>query len=133
MVREAKNIKKVNAVSVFIQKMFENAKKKTLPKLEELTKRWKELKNSEIKKYKKYAEEINEEREKLRDIYELINRIKPKPPSGAFRIFLQEKAKEKAFHNLKEGHKLWCDLDEDKKEEYLKKAHRCILAYTLNY
>ena len=71
---KAKNIKKVTPVSVFIQKMFENAKgkKEPLPKMEEIAKRWKELKISEKKRFRKYAEEINEEREKLRDIYELI-------------------------------------------------------------
>ena len=132
---KAKNIKKFTPISVFIQKMFENAKgkKEPLPKMAEISKHWKKLKASEKKKYRKYTEEINEEREKLRDIYELINGIKPKKPSGAFRIFLQEKAKEKTFHSIKEGFKLWNSLDEDQKEEYLKKAHRCVLAYTLKY
>ena len=128
---KAKSIKKVSPFSIFIQKYFEDAqgKENFIPKMEEAAKLWKELKPLEKKKYKKYAEDINEERDKLRDIYELINGIKPKRPSGAFKIFLQEKAKENSLHDINEGHKLWEKLDEEQKEEYLKKSHRCILAY----
>ena len=48
---KAKNIKKFTPISVFIQKMFENAKgkKEHLPKMAEISKRWKELKASEKK------------------------------------------------------------------------------------
>ena len=85
--------------------------------------------NSEKEKYKKYAEEINEERERLYDIYELVNGIKPKKPAGAFRVFLQEKAKEKELHSLKQGREMWEKLSEEEKEKYLKKAHTCRVAY----
>lgn len=44
-------------------------------------------------------------------------------------MFLQEKAKEKVMHSLKDGATLWKNLSEIQKEEYLKKAHKCILAY----
>ena len=53
----------------------------------------------------------------------MVNGIKPKKPAGAFRVFLQEKAKEKVLHSLQEGRELWEKLSEEEKEKYLKKAH----------
>ena len=61
--------------------------------------------------------------------FEVINGIKTRYPSGAYRIFLQEKAKENVIHSIIEGRKLWDKLNEDKKNEYLKKSHKSILAY----
>jgi hypothetical protein len=55
--------------------------------------------------------------------------MKPKRPAAAFRVFLQEKAKEKALHSLQEGKELWDKLSEDEKESYLKKSHTLKLAY----
>jgi hypothetical protein len=127
----AKKTRKVTALSLFVQKTIEEAKNKhkDIPKLAEIAPAWKQLPSSEKKKYKDYADDINEERERLADTYELVNGIKPKRPAGAFRCFLQEKAKEKALHSLKEGKELWDKLSEDEKEKYLKRAHRCRLAY----
>ena len=51
---------------------------------------------------------------------------------GAFKIFLQEMAKEGKFNGknaFKEGRKLWDELSEDEKESYLKKAHKIKLCY----
>ena len=87
------------------------------------------LKPSEKRKYRIYADEINEEREKIRDIYELIYGIKPRKPYGAYKVFIQEKLKEKVISNLEEANKLWNELSQDKKDEYIKKSHRRILAY----
>ena len=128
---KAKNIKKVSALSMFVQKTIQSAKEKKeeVPTIAEISPAWKKLPNSEKEKYQKYADDINEEREKLQDIYELVNGVKPKKPAGAFRIFLQEKIKEKTIHNIQEGKELWYKLSEDEKEKYLKKAHTCRIAY----
>ena len=128
---KAKKTKKVIPLTIFVQRAVEAAKtqEKEIPKLAELVTTWKSLKNSNKNAYIDYAEEINKEREHLHDVYELINGIKPKKPAGAFRVFLQEKAKEKTLHNLKEGKEMWNKLSEDEKEHYLKKAHTCQLSY----
>ena len=128
---KAKNTRKVTALSIFVQKSIQDAKKKNKepPKLGEIATLWKKLSSSDKTKYKNYADEINEERERLQDIYELVNGVKPKKPAGAFRVFLQEKAKEKALHNIQEGKELWNKLSEEEKDVYLKKAHTCKLAY----
>ena len=128
---KAKHTKKVNALSIFVQRTIKSAKDKNKepPTLAEIGPAWKKLPSSEKEKYKKYADDINEERERLFDLYELVNGVKPKRPAGAFRVFLQEKAKEKALHSLKEGKDMWNELSEDEKEKYLKKAHTCRVAY----
>ena len=128
---KAKKTKKVNALSIFVQKTIQSAKDKgkDIPNITELGPAWKKLPSSEKEKYRKYADEINEERERLYDIYELVNGIKPKRPAGAFRVFLQEKAKEKALNSIQHGKELWNKLSEEEKEKYLKKAHTCRVAY----
>ena len=65
----------------------------------------------------------------MQDIYEIIHGVKPKRPAGAYRIFLQEKAKNNEIKSINDGHELWKKLSEDEKEEYLTKSHRCQLAY----
>ena len=128
---KAKHTRKVTALSMFIQRTVEEAKnrRKEIPKLADIAPAWKKLPASEKQRYKDYADEINEERDQLNDIYELVNGIKPKRPAGAFRCFLQEKAKEKVLHNLQQGKEMWDQLSEDEKEKYAKRAHRCRLAY----
>ena len=102
---KAKKTRKVNPLTMFVQKAIQTAKEKNanIPKLADLAETWKSLKQSDKDKYVRYAEEINEEREKLYHIYEIIHGVKPKRPAGAFRIFLQEKAKNKELHDIKEG------------------------------
>lgn len=128
---KVKHTKKVNALSIFVQRTIQSAKdkKKEPPTLAELGPAWKKLPTSEKEKYKKYADDINEERERLQDLFELVNGIKPKRPAGAFRVFLQEKAKEKVLHSIQEGKELWDQLSEDQKDKYLKKAHIYRIAY----
>ena len=128
---KAKNTRKVTALSLFVRNTIQAAKdkKKDIPQLKEIAPLWKKLSSSEKKKYKDYADDINKEREQLQDVYELVHGIKPKKPAGAFRVFLQEKAKDKTLHSIQEGKDLWNKLSEDEKEEYLRKAHRCKLAY----
>lgn len=128
---KAQKIRKVNPISLFIQNEIEEAKKehKELPQLKDIAPRWKQLPKSKKISYEKYAQALNEEKEQLQDIYEIINGVKPKRPKGAFRIFLQEKAKNNEIKSLNHGHELWKKLSEEEKEEYLNKSHRCHLAY----
>ena len=128
---KAKKTRKVTPLTMFVQQALDAARNKNeeFPKLADLAKVWKNLKATEKKKYEDYANTINEEREKLQNIYELVHGIKPKRPAGAFRVFLQEKAKAKELHSIKEGKELWEKLSEDEKEAYLKKSHTLRLAY----
>lgn len=129
--QKAEKIKKVNPIALFIQKKIEEAKQKHKdpPTVKDIAPAWKTLPKNEKKSYERYAQELNEEKEKLRDIYEIVHGVKPKRPAGAFRIFLQEKAKNNEIKTLSDGHNLWKNLSEDEKEEYLTKSHRCQLAY----
>ena len=128
---KAKSIRKINPISLFIQKKFDEAKKsKQEPlQLKDIAPAWKKLSKKEKQTYEKYAQELNEEKEQLQDLYEITKGIKPKKPKGAYRIFLQEKAKNNEIKSLKQGYELWKQLPEEEKEEYLKKSHRCQLAY----
>ena len=128
---KAQKIRKITPIALFIQKKIDEAKekKKEIPQVKDIAPEWKKLSKAEKKTYEKYAQELNEEKEKLQDIYEITVGVKPKKPKGAFRIFLQEKAKNNEIKSLNDGHKLWKNLSEEEKEEYLKKSHRCQLAY----
>ena len=128
---KAKQNKKITPITLFIQKKIEEAKEKHQepPALKDIAPLWKKLTKTEKKSYEKYAQEFNDEKEKLQDIYDIVHGIKPKRPAGAFRIFLQEKAKNGLIKSLNDGHEMWKKLSEEEKEEYLTKSHRCILAY----
>ena len=129
--QNAQKIKKITPIALFIQRTIEDAKEnhQPTPQLKDIAPAWKKLSKSEKKNYEKYAQELNEEKEKLQDIYDIINGVKPKRPKGAFRIFLQEKAKNNEIKSLNHGHELWKKLSEEEKEEYFNKSHRCQLAY----
>ena len=128
---KAKSIRKITPIALFIQKKFEEAKKNKQdpPQLKEIAPAWKSLSKKEKKTYEQYAQELNEEKEQLQDLYEITHGVKPKRPAGAIRIFLQEKAKNNEIKSLSQGYELWKQLSEDQKEEYLKKSHRYQLAY----
>ena len=132
---KAKSLKNVSPYAVFVQKNIEEAKDKdeNIPPFKALAKIWSHLSNKEKNKYYDYANEINEERKKRRDLYEIVHGIRPKRPAGAYKIFLSEKAKEGLFKGkvnvYKEGRKLWENLNEDDKNSYLRKARRIKLCY----
>ena len=107
--QKAQKIKKITPIALFIQKQIEEAKKngKEPPQLKEIAPAWKQLSKEEKKTFEKYAQELNEEKEQLQDIYEITHGIKPKRPKGAYRIFLQEKAKNNQIKSLAHGHELW--------------------------
>ena len=128
---KAEKINKINPIALFIQKKMEEAKEKHQepPALKDIAPAWKKLSKKEKKAYEKYAQDLNEEKKKLQDIYEIAHGIKPKAPSGAFRIFIQENAKNNEGKSIVEWRKMWNKLSEEEKDEYLKKSHRCNLAY----
>ena len=128
---KAEKINKITPIALFIQKKIEESKEKHKepPSLKDIAPAWKKLSKNDKKPYEKYAQILNEEKEKLQDIYEIVHGIRPKKPAGAFRIFLQEKAKNNEIHSFKDSHEMWNNLSEEEKEEYLIKSHRCILAY----
>lgn len=130
---KAKKSRDVNGYAIFVQKNLAEAKeqKKTL-NFKDISKLWKKASDKEKKKYKKYADEMNEERKRMREIYEIVNGIKPKRPTGAYKIFLSEKAKEGKFDGknaFREGKTLWNKLSEEEKEVYLKKSHKIRICY----
>lgn len=128
---KANKIHKITPIALFIQKRIEEAKAKHKepPSLSEIAPAWKKLAKNEKKSFENYAQELNDEKDKLQDIFEIVNGVKPKRPAGAFRIFLQEKAKNGEIKSLKDGNEMWKRLNEEEKEEYLIKSHRCLLAY----
>ena len=125
------NINKVTPISLFIQRRIEEAKykMKQILSVKDVASEWKQLSKEEKRTYDKYAQEENEEREKLRDLYELVNGVKPKRPGGAYKIFVEEKIKNGEIKTLSEASNLWSNLSEDEKEEYHRRSHRCVLAY----
>lgn len=128
---KAKKIKKVTPLSIFVSRTIQAAKDKHKepPTLKEIAPSWQKLPEKEKDKYKEYADEINEERSHLQDLYDITHGVKPKRPAGAYRIFLQEKAKLDELSSIAEGKKMWEKLSDDEKESYVTKARRTQLAY----
>ena len=111
----AKNSKNISSYCIFIQKKIEDAKEKNEEMLnfDTCAKIWKKMSKNKKKIYEAYADEMNEERKNMREIYEIINGIQPNKPAGAFKIFLSEKIKEgelKGKNVFKDGKKMWNEL-----------------------
>jgi hypothetical protein len=129
----AKHSSYVNSYAVFVQKKISDCKSKNkVIGFKECSLHWSKMSLSEKLKYDKLAKEFNEERRRMKELYEIVQGIKPKKPAGAFKLFLQEKAKEKQFvgkNAFKEGKRLWGMLSEEEKDKYLKKSHKVKLCY----
>ena len=125
----SQNYKYINSFLVFIYHQLYKIKSKNIPSLYELAKLFLQLSSTQRIIYENYSNEFNILRFKLRDIYDAIHGIIPKTPSGALRIFLQEKAINNEIKSIKEGIDLWKYLSEDEKENYLNKCHLQFLAY----
>ena len=83
---KAKHSKTINAYAVFVQKKAEEYKNKDQPfGFKDCSKLWKKTSDKEKKKFAKYAEELNEQRKKMREYFEISQGIKPKRPMGAFK------------------------------------------------
>lgn len=128
---KAQKNKKVSSLSLFVTKKFEEARNnhKPPPALADIAPAWRKLSEQEKQQYEQYADELNEERRHLQDLFEITHGIKPRKPAGAYRAFLQEKAKDGVLTNIQDGKKLWDKLSEEEKEVYLAKAKRTQLAY----
>jgi hypothetical protein len=92
---------------------------------------WKNLKQSTKDKYDAYAEEVREEREKNRNLYEVAFGIKPKRPRGPYNFYLMDLAKQGKFTGFKGASKSWSNLPEDQKEKYQRTAKKAALAYMI--
>ena len=130
---KVKHYHTVNSFAVFVEKSIAKAKEDDKKiSFKDISKLWKGLSFEKKKKYEELANIINKERKRIREIYEMVNGIKPKRPMGAYKIFLSEIAKEgklKKKNPLTEGKKLWNELSEEEKEDYLKKSKRIKLTY----
>ena len=127
----AQNINKISPTTLFIQEQIEKAKKKgkELPLVKDILHTWKTLSDDAKKRFMEYAQEINEEKDNLRDLYDILHGLKPKLPLGAFKVFVKEQVKKNEFINLRDSYDLWRKLNVDEKEIYFLKSHRLRLAY----
>ena len=128
---KAQNIKKISPYALFIQEIIEKAKRKGIdpPPLKDIGHTWNTLSDDVKKRFEIYAQELNEEKEYLHDLYDFLHGLKPKKPMGAFKVFVHEQAKNNEFKNISDSSDLWNKLSEDEKEKYLMKSHRLQLAY----
>ncbi len=128
---KAAKVKKVTPVSMFVQKMITDAKNnhKEPPSLKELAPKWKKMSEKEKQRYEQFADETNEERKKLQDLYDITHGVKPRRPAGAYKIFLQEQAKLGNLTSINDGREKWLKLSEEEKEAYLAKSKKTLLAY----
>lgn len=126
---------RISGYILFVKDQLMQAKDKELRMtIVDCAELWKKEKPAIKEKYMIYADEIREERERMRDLYEITFGIKPKRPLGAYKFFMMEQAKEGMFNGknaFKEASKLWAALSMDKKERYQKIAKKRQLAYVI--
>jgi hypothetical protein len=128
-IKKAKS-SQINAYALFCKdKMMKAREKNERMTLIDCAEAWKNIKPAIKEKYEAYAQEVKEEREKNRDLYELAFNVKPKRPLGPFNFYLMELAKEGKFTGMKESAKVWHNLSIDEKEKYQKVAKKAQLAY----
>jgi hypothetical protein len=126
---------RISGYILFIKDQLMQAKEKEIRMtIVDCAELWKKAKPSIKEKYMIYADEIREERERMRDLYEITFGIKPKRPLGAYKFFMMEQAKEGKFNGknaFKEASKLWSALSIENKERYQKIAKKRQLAYVI--
>lgn len=125
------NYKKIDSFILFIYYYLKtnNFEKDKILSMEKFANLYNDLSNKKKLLYEDYSNEFLFLRFKIRDIYDAIHGIYTKTPSGALRIFLQEKAYNEEIKSIQEGINLWNKLSEDKKEIYLSKCHLQFLAF----
>ena len=130
------NYNKINSFLVFVYHYLNKNQFniKNFPTLKQLVELFKELPEKKQLIYEEYSNQFLFLKFKIRDIYDSIHGITTKTPSGALRIFLQEKAIKYEISSVKEGIDEWNRLGEDEKEIYLTKfKYKNIKAYYLIY
>ena len=112
------NYKKINSFILFIYYYMKknNFEKDKILSIEKFADLYNDLSNKKKLLYEEYSNEFLLFKFKIRDIYDAIHGIYTKSPSGALRIFLQEKAYNEEIKSIQEGINLWNKLSEDKKE-----------------
>jgi hypothetical protein len=122
----------INAYALFCKdKMMKAREKNEKMTLIQCAEAWKNVKPALKEKYEAYAQEVREEREKNRDLYELAFNVKPKRPLGPYNFYLMELAKEGKFTGMKDAGKTWHAMPAEEKEKYLKVAKKAQLAYAV--
>ena len=125
------NYNKINSFLVFVYHYLNKNQFniKNFPTLNQLVELFKELPEKKQLIYEEYSNQFLFLKFKIRDIYDAIHGIITKTPSGALRIFLQEKAIKNEISSVKEGINEWNKLGEDEKEIYLTKSHLQFLSF----
>ena len=127
----AQNYQKINSFLVFIYHYLSCKIKnnENIPSIYELANLFIKLSKTKKLLYDDYSNHFLFLKFKIRDIYDAIHGIRVKTPSGALRIFLQEKAVKGEINNIKEGINKWSNLSVDEKEVYLSKCHIQFLSF----
>ena len=99
----------------------------------EASEEWKSVGNNTKKKYEEKAKIENEENERIKDLFEIVNGLRPKRPNGPIALFMAELSNTniKTENFLKEAHDLFRSLSSDKKKEYEIKHKILQLKYEL--
>lgn len=123
----------INGYSLFVKDQLMQAKEKGENiTLGEVSVIWKKLKPSIREKYYLYADELREEKERMRDLYEITFGITPRRPIGPYNFFVMEQAKEGKLEGknpFKEAGRLWKLLTYEQKERYRMITKKSQLVY----
>jgi hypothetical protein len=127
---------RISGYTLFTKDQLMQAKEKNKQNmsLTECSELWKKVEPAIREKYKSYAAEVMEEREKLKDLYEITFGIKPSKPLRPINFLVMEMAHEgklKGKTPFKEAASLWRQLTDEEKERYFKIAQKSKLAYTI--
>lgn len=122
---------KTNAYAEFIHDKVKN-ERINYDKAKEM---WKKCSKQDLEKYERIAQEINKEKDKKRDLYEMISEEPPKKPVGSFGLFLADKSGEgnidKNNNFIVECRDMWQKLSDEEKLEYDKKHKALSIKYEL--
>jgi hypothetical protein len=119
---------RISGYTLFCKEKYKQNQSMTLVECAEA---WDNTEQSVKDKYEQYAQEMQEEKEKNRDLYELAFNVKPKRPLGPYNFYLMELNKEGKFSGFKDAATSWHNLPPEEKEKYLKVAKKAQLAYAV--
>jgi hypothetical protein len=127
-----KSVKKTQAYNLYMKDQMAKARKndQTMT-FKDVAAKWENCTDEEKKKYNRYAQELQEENQKRRNMYEIAYGIKPKNPLGALKFYFNELKSMGKVKLLKEAKAKWEKLDDDEREKYLKMEKKERLAFIL--